>query len=62
LDSKEISETREGVHTGDDSGTTLHKLKPVGLTYSKILTFGPVRQQRNLIFGQSVIVRNFKGG
>jgi len=22
---KEISKTREGVHTGDDNGTTLHK-------------------------------------
>ena len=32
---KEISKTREGVHMGDDNGTTLHKLKPMGLTYSK---------------------------
>jgi len=32
---KEISKTREGFHTGDDNETTLHKLKPIGLTYSK---------------------------
>ena len=35
---KEISKTREGVHTGDGNGTTLHKWEPVGLTYSKYLT------------------------
>jgi len=53
---KEISKTREGVHTGDDNETTLHKWDPMGLTYSKfwlldllgsseILAFGPIRKQ-----------------
>jgi len=32
---KEISKTREGGHMGDDNETMLHKLKPMGLTYSK---------------------------
>jgi len=30
---KEISKTREGVHTSDDNGTALHKWKPMGLIY-----------------------------
>jgi len=59
---KEISKTREGVHTGDDNRTTLHKWKPMGLTYSKFLIFGPIREQRHLTFGQSGIVRKFKRG
>jgi len=54
---KEISKTHEGVHTGDDNGTTSRKWKPMGLTYSKFLTVGPIREQRNLTFGQSGIVR-----
>jgi len=33
-----------------------------GLTYSKIVTVGPIRKQRNLTFGQLGIVRKFKGG
>jgi len=32
---KEICKTREGVHTVDDNEATLHKWKPIGLTYSK---------------------------
>jgi len=47
---KEISKTREGVHTGDDNGTTLHKWKPM-VNVFKILTFGPIREQRILTFG-----------
>ena len=35
---KEISKTREGVHTGDDNGT-LHEWKLMGLTYSKFWLF-----------------------
>ena len=32
---KESSKTREGVHTGDDNETTLHKQYPMALKYSK---------------------------
>ena len=59
---KEISRTRVGVHAGDNNEPALHNWKPVGLTYSKILTFGHIRKQRNLTFGQLGIVRKFKGG
>jgi len=59
---KEISKTRKGVHTGDDNGRTLHKWKPMGLTYWKFLTFGSIWEKRNLTFGQSGIVRKFKRG
>ena len=49
---KEISETREGVHSGGSNVTTLRKWERMGLTYSKILTFGPISEQRKLTFGQ----------
>jgi len=41
---REISRTCEGVHTGDDSETTLHKWEPVEFKVFKILTFGPIRK------------------
>jgi len=59
---KEISRTRVGVHTSDDNEPVLHKWKPTGLTYSKTVTFGPIRKQKNVTFGQLGIVRKFKGG
>ena len=34
---REISKTREGVHTGDDNETTLRKWEPIELGYSKFL-------------------------
>jgi hypothetical protein len=37
-------------------------MKANGVNVLKILTFGPIRVQRNLTFGQSGIVRKFKGG
>ena len=61
MDTKEISRTRVGVHTGDNNEPALHKWKPMGLTYLKIVTFGPIRKQRNLTFGQLGIVRNVRG-
>jgi len=35
LNITEISKTREGVHTGDDNETMLHKWEPMELMYSK---------------------------
>jgi len=35
-------------------------MKANGVNVFKILTFGPIREQRNLTFGQSGIVRKFK--
>ena len=58
----EISRTRVGVHTADNNEPALHKWKTMGLMYSKIVTFGPIRKQLNLTFGQLGIVRKFKGG
>ena len=37
-------------------------MKANGVNVLKILTFGPIRVQRNLTFGQSGIIRKFKGG
>jgi len=36
---KEISKTREGVHTGDDNGTASQKMKANGVNVFKILAF-----------------------
>jgi len=32
---REISKTREGVHTDDDNETTVHKWEPIELKHSK---------------------------
>ena len=37
-------------------------MKANGVNVFKILTFGPIREQRNLTFGQFGIVRKFKRG
>jgi len=37
-------------------------MKANGVNIFKILTFGPIKEQRNLTFGQSGIVRKFKRG
>ena len=37
-------------------------MKANGVNAFKILTFGPIRKQQNLTFGQLGIVRKFKGG
>ena len=41
---KEISRTRVGVYAGDNNEPALHKWKLMGLTYLKIVTFGPIRK------------------
>jgi len=60
LDSKEISETREGVHSGDNNGKNVTQIAASGVNVFKILTFGHIREQRNLTFDQLGTVRNFK--